>query len=79
MMQPASRSILRASPGDRLVIHGHYLGESERDGEIVQVLGPDGTPPFMVAWEDGHVSRVYPGPDAAVQHFPRSGESPPPN
>jgi hypothetical protein len=68
-MSAASRSILRAKPGDRLVIHGHHLGEPERDGEILEVLGRSGSPPFMVAWDDGHVSRVYPGPDAHVQHL----------
>jgi hypothetical protein len=60
---------LRASKGDRLVVHGHHLGEPERDGKIVDVLGADGGPPFLVEWEDGHVSRLYPSSDAAVQHF----------
>jgi hypothetical protein len=67
---PHSRSILRARPGDRLVIHAHHTGEAERDGEILEVLGEDGAPPFVIRWEaDGHVSRLYPGPDAYVQHF----------
>lgn len=43
---PASSSILRTSPGDRLVVRGHYLGEPERDGEIVEVLGAGGAPPL---------------------------------
>jgi hypothetical protein len=68
-MSPTSRSILRATPGDRLIVRGHHLGEPERDGKILEVLGEDGSPPFMVAWEDGHVSRVYPGPDAYVQRL----------
>jgi Domain of unknown function (DUF1918) len=29
----ASESTLRASPGDRLVIHGHRVGGPVRDGE----------------------------------------------
>jgi uncharacterized protein DUF1918 len=65
-----SPSILRAEPGDRLVIRAHHTGEAERDGEILEVLGDDGAAPFLVRWEDdGHVSRVYPGTDAYVQHF----------
>jgi Domain of unknown function (DUF1918) len=30
-----SRSILRAQPGDRLVIRAHHTGEAEHDGEIL--------------------------------------------
>jgi hypothetical protein len=59
-----------AKPGDRLVIHGHHTGELPRDAEILEVLGDDGGPPYLVRWEDdGHVSRFYPGSDAFVQHF----------
>ncbi len=71
----------RASPGDRLVIHGHQLGEPERDAEILEVLGSGGSPPFKVRWTDtGAVSEVFPGSDAVVQHFahdanPRSKRS----
>jgi hypothetical protein len=61
---------VRVQPGDRLVIRGHHVGESLRDGEILEVLGEDGGPPFLVRWtDDGHVSRVYPGSDAFVEHF----------
>jgi hypothetical protein len=66
----SSRSILRAEPGDRLVISGHHQGEPERDAEILEVLGENGAPPFIVRWsDDGHVSRLYPGSDAFVEHF----------
>ena len=65
-----SASPLRAAVGDRLVIRGHHVGEPPRDAEIVEVLGDDGAPPYLVRWEDdGHVSRFYPSSDAFVQHF----------
>ena len=65
-----SQSNLRAAAGDRLVIRGHHAGEPERDAEILEVLGDDGAPPYLVRWEeDGHVSRAYPSSDAYVQHF----------
>ena len=68
MSKPSS--MLRAGPGDRLVIRGHRTGELPRDAEILDVLGEDGGPPFLVRWEDdGHVSRFYPSSDAYVQHF----------
>lgn len=61
---------LRAAPGDRIVIHGRHPGEVLRDAEVLEVLGPDGAPPYVVRWEDtGHETRLYPGPDATVQHF----------
>ena len=60
---------LRARAGDRITIHGHYLGEPQRDGEILEVLGGEGRPPYLVRWEDGHVSLLYPSSDAFVQHF----------
>jgi len=59
-----------AAVGDRLVIHGRRLGAPDRDGEIVEVKHPDGTPPYLVCWSDtGHESLVFPGPDATVEHF----------
>ncbi|HET9947574.1 MAG TPA: DUF1918 domain-containing protein [Longimicrobiales bacterium] len=78
-----TRSDLRADPGDRLVIRGHHVGELERDGEIVEVLGEDGAPPFVVRWEDsGRQTRFYPSSDAYVQRFakrrkPRPQPAPP--
>lgn len=59
-----------AAVGDRLVIRSAHLGEPVRDGEILAVRHADGSPPYLVRWEDtGHESLVYPGPDAVVQHF----------
>ena len=61
---------MRASVGDRMIIKGHHLGEPDRDGEILEVRGPDGEPPFVVRWDDdGHTGLFFPGPDAAVEHF----------
>jgi hypothetical protein len=63
------QSTLRAQAGDRFVVRGHYLGEPDRDGEVLEVLGDRGAPPYLVRWEDGHTSEVFPGPDAFIQHF----------
>ncbi|HEY7629981.1 MAG TPA: DUF1918 domain-containing protein [Thermoleophilaceae bacterium] len=66
----SNQSVLRASPGDRLVIRGHHVGELPRDAEVLEVLGENGSPPFLVRWEDdGRVSRFYPSSDAYVEHF----------
>lgn len=64
---------MRASVGDRIVIHPHRLGEPERDCEVLEVRGVDGEPPYAVRWEEnGHVAIFFPGPDATVQHFEHS-------
>ena len=61
---------MKASVGDRIIVRGHHVGESERDGEILEVHGADGGPPYLVKWEaDGHVGFVFPGPDVAIEHF----------
>jgi hypothetical protein len=41
-----------------------------RDGEIIEVRHADGSPPYVVRWDDtGRESLVFPGPDAVVHHF----------
>ena len=61
---------MKAEVGDRLIVENRQLGAPRRDGEILEVRHPDGTPPYVVRWEDtGHESLVFPGPDAHVQHF----------
>jgi hypothetical protein len=69
MMASADEPTLHARPGDRLVVRGHHQGESQRDGEIVKVLGDHGAPPYLVRWDDGHESEVFPGSDIFIQHL----------
>jgi hypothetical protein len=58
---------MKAKVGDRLVILGKHLGETKTEGEILEVHGPDGDPPFLVRWQDtGHEALVFPGPDARI-------------
>lgn len=59
-----------ATVGDRLVIHSTHVDGPVRDGEILEVHGTGGAPPYLVRWSDnGHESLVFPGPDATVQHL----------
>ncbi len=61
---------MQATVGDRVVIHGTHVGDHVRDGEILEVRGEHGEPPYLVRWSDnGHESLLYPGTDASVQHF----------
>jgi hypothetical protein len=59
---------MKASKGDRLVTHGRVVGEHDRVVEIVEVLGPEGMPPFRVRAENGHETIMSPGPDTMVEH-----------
>ena len=61
---------MHACTGDRLVVRSLHVDGPLRDGEILEVRGADGKPPYRVRWSDtGHEALVYPGPDAFVQHF----------
>ncbi|MFD9485489.1 DUF1918 domain-containing protein [Streptomyces sp. NPDC059991] len=59
---------MRASVGDRLLVHGRTVGQHDRSAEVIEVLGPDGTPPYRVRFEDGHETLMSPGPDTVVRH-----------
>ena len=37
---------MKAAVGDRLVVHSVHVDGPVRDGEIVEVRGPDGVPPY---------------------------------
>ncbi|KQC39675.1 DUF1918 domain-containing protein [Frankia sp. ACN1ag] len=66
------RTALHAHPGDTLVVHSHVPRAPDRLGEIFEARTDAGDPPFAVRWSDtGHVSFVYPGPDAEIR---RGGE-----
>ena len=59
---------MKASPGDRLIVHGHRVGERDRSGEVVEVRGEDGAPPYVIRWDDGHQDLFCPESDAIIEH-----------
>jgi Domain of unknown function (DUF1918) len=49
---------MRAKVGDLLVVPG----AETRTGLVICVLGPAGTPPYVIKWQsDGHIAMVTPG------------------
>lgn len=58
---------MRAHPGDRIVLAPVILEGPVRDGEVLEARGPDGSPPFLVRWSDGHVGLLYPGPGSVLR------------
>ncbi|HZF89213.1 DUF1918 domain-containing protein [Streptomyces sp.] len=59
---------MRASVGDQLVQHGRVVGQHDKVGEIVEVLGQEGNPPYRVRFQDGHEGLCSPGPDTEIRH-----------
>jgi hypothetical protein len=58
---------MQAAVGDMLRIHGHNVGDPDKTGEILEIHGKSGQPPYTVRFADGHTSLMFPGPDAVVE------------
>jgi hypothetical protein len=58
---------MKAKVGDHLHVHGRTVGDVDKVGEIIEVHGDDGAPPFLVKYPDGHETLVFPGPDSTVE------------
>jgi Domain of unknown function (DUF1918) len=63
---------MEATVGDRLHVHGNTVGQPDKIGEIVEIRGAAGSPPYQVRFEDGHTCLVFPGPDAVVESVPKA-------
>ena len=58
---------MRAKPGDRIILAGELVDQPTRAGEVLEARGADGGPPYVVRWEDGHTSTMFPGPGAVLR------------
>ncbi|WP_127125506.1 DUF1918 domain-containing protein [Georgenia sp. SYP-B2076] len=58
---------MRAQRGDHIVLAGGHVGQTVPDGEIIEVRGEDGAPPYLVRWSDGREVLIFPGPDAELR------------
>ena len=69
---------MKAKVGDRLVLASSVVDGTVRDGTVVGVKNPDGSPPYTVRWHDtGEESMVFPGPAAHVEHGEPHRAAPP--
>ena len=66
---------MHATVGEHLTIHGKQVGQAPRRGEILEVRGEDGGPPYLVRFDDGHETLLFPGADCTFEHEhePRTG------
>jgi Domain of unknown function (DUF1918). len=58
---------VHASVGERILIRGRTVEAPDRHGEIVEVRGENGAPPYLVRFDDGHETLVFPGSDVTVE------------
>jgi hypothetical protein len=64
--EPAMRAVV----GDELTVKGRHQGDEDRHGEIREVHGDEGSPPYVVQWRDGHETVFFPSADTVVEHHP---------
>lgn len=58
---------MKAAVGDVIIVASSVLDGAVREGRVVEVRHPDGSPPFEVEWSDtGERTLVFPGPDTRV-------------
>lgn len=57
---------MQARVGDRILVHSRTVGAGEQHGEIIEVRGENGAPPYWVRFSDGHEGLVFPGSDCEV-------------
>jgi Domain of unknown function (DUF1876)/Domain of unknown function (DUF1918) len=67
--------VMRASAGDRIILAGALVDQPTRSGEVLET-GPDGGPPYVVRWEDGHTSSMFPGPGVLLKVLTGDAEQP---
>ena len=58
-------------PGDILETSGRHVGDVGRKGEIVAVLGDDEHLHYLVRWENGHESILYPREGTTIRPHDR--------
>ena len=49
--------------GDTLRAPSEKVGQPDRLGEIVEILGNEEHPMYKVRWQDAHETVIVPGPD----------------
>jgi hypothetical protein len=53
--------------GDRIILAAEHIDQPTRDGEVLEVRGDDGGPPYLVRWSDGHTGLIFPGPGTVLR------------
>lgn len=60
---------MHAQVHDRIIVLSQHEGEPNRDGEVLDVRGADGQPPYLIRWSDtGHEGLFFPEAGAVIHH-----------
>lgn len=51
---------MQAEVGNKITVKGNGQGGQDRHGEIIEVLGGNGLPPYRVRWLDDYESLFFP-------------------
>jgi Domain of unknown function (DUF1918) len=74
---------MNANVGDHLVLRGHGSHGDDLRGEIVDIVGERGSPPYVVRWPNGYSTLFIASPDAYIDpacgrtRLPRVDQPPP--
>jgi hypothetical protein len=52
---------------EQRIIEASTLDAPTRDGDVLEVGGDDGHPPYLVRWTDGHLGLLQPGPGSLLR------------
>jgi Domain of unknown function (DUF1918) len=58
---------MQAKVGDELTVKGRHQGDEDRRCEVIEVIGADGAPPYLIRWRDGHESLLFIRPRTVQQ------------
>jgi Domain of unknown function (DUF1918) len=51
--------MMQAQVGDQVTVTGQPPSDEVRHGEIIEIEGENGSPPYLVRWQDGTESVVF--------------------
>jgi Domain of unknown function (DUF1918) len=69
------RKSVAVRPGDIVEVHGHWVGDRPRLGEVLELLGTPDHRHYRVRWEDEHESIFYPSNDAIFRTARRRAQA----
>jgi hypothetical protein len=61
---------MQAQVGDHIILAGEQVDRPTREGEVLEVRGANGEPPYLMRWNDGHTGILYPGPGSVLKVTP---------
>ncbi len=63
---------MQAQVGDELSVKGRHQGDEDSHCEIIEIIGADGAPPYLVRRPDGYESLLFYPLHTELDHPPRS-------